>query len=1081
MRTLEGDLEAYFQACATRYGDMPQPLVDWHEVDRRQRRPRRRRLLLALSSIAAAAAIAVAFVLLFARDRSARVERLQGWLLAGSGRSLEALSQTDRLGAATRVVALSDTIALLEAPATGARFEIDGRADLEITPGGVALREGSIRGEQNAHVEVPALAVSADGDDFRISLDAEGCTVRAGERAVRIVVAGGAGAFDQTVAAGHCVKISPGCQPWLEKDSSNVCEELPTVSPFPIALRDAEVGSGTSTNPSVRRRHAAELLADSIHSTASTVRRRAVEAIGLIPVDSLGDEALLIAGQADEVPAVRVAAVDSAVRAHAHDAVAKLSLLLESPKTTLDVRIAAARALGRVESTPATEAALRALATRPTRQTPASDVADVASVYDALLNDLQSGADADKSVGLAMLARTSGTPDGLPEAVRAFESRFRIAAIRLALVAGGEDVTPALVEFLDDPDPRVAAEAVLVLGLRHEATPRASDDSVPPEIVGAMQRRPNDSAFQARAVYALGLFADSTTLPSVLAAASSDDPVKRRHAAFGIGNVLTDRADSLDASATAAGRDALKKLLVDPDDGVRNEAVSALRRVLHSSPGDAAIAFVPRLDDASEIVRHGAALALLSAPSEEAAEPLLRRFENTDETSSMVRAACAQAYGACGRSAASAALRRALPQADAIVARGILLGLRSAFDGTGEDDILALLDSPDAGICVATIECLRSVRAKLSSRDATLRRIALLVTSPSTTVRQAAIGFLSSWGPSTPMEIETWILPALRDLNPAVQLEAAIALSRAGRPEGPEYIVKRLSSPDPNAKPAESRADRIRVLSAIRDLASPLPTAIARAAEELETRGSLDDEATVAALLQLAIGFDRPASDALLEAAGRSRNPWIQIGGTCALARRTQDRSLISNALDRPGRPRDLVRALADLPQQDRDDLRDGTVTDAVIHAIEYAFTQWPADTILHVDSSKQQLRFDEVSRFVALRATVLASLAEIASDSRPEARTIGTRALGAFSSRVAQRLTIKRLEDPDIDVREAARLSLVESVGQDFGFSPLGNDAGARSIVDGIRAHLLDRAPEFGDRAEILIGRLVKKLTLAR
>jgi HEAT repeat protein len=1084
MRRLDSDLRSFFEGEASRAAATPPPLVDWHEVERRQRHVRStggRRLGIGVAALAAAAAVVLAVVLFLARNRDAHVELVRGWLFARVDDDLVFVENGGVVPYLSRVVSLGDTEAEVVVGRDRTELGILGRTEFEVSKDGTSLREGTLSVRSSGRVAAPAFGVVADGSDFVASIEADACRIVARSKDVQVDVAG----ERRTVIAGKIARVRGGNPPWFVSSSSNVSEEFPTTS-LPIALRDAEVGEGAVTHPSGRSSSVVELLADGLqHSTLAAVRRRCVEAIGALPVPELGPIALAVALDPSESPALRAVATEAAGRVRAPGVVEGLVSLIETPQTALEVRVAAARALGRIGPSAAAAEALRRAGSRAATPVAAADAVDLPAIYEGLLADLRSGGDADLSEALAALARQAGSPDDLAAAVRMFERRFRIAAVRLAIVAGGADVDSALIAFLDDPDPAVAAEAALALGLRHERFDAATTPPAARAVARVWSLRTGDAEFRQRATHALALMADPAAVPVLVAALDSSRSSERNSAAFGLGRILGSTGAAIEPALAASAVDALRRALRDEDAGVRRNAVSALTAALRGSPHDAAVAFVPLLDDESSETRRRAAVALRSVPSEEAAEALRHSVENDPDV--QVRAACASAYGACARAAGIPVLRGWLAGAtDPATVREIVAGLEHTGTGLSPEDFYPLLDSPDPGMRLAAVAALRLVHDGGSSRAETLRRVAALLADATASVRAAALGLVASLTPHNANEIESWLLPALKSADPAIALNSAIALARDGRAEGPEAIARWLAATATPGKPAMERAtERVRILGSLLRLGTRLPDEIARAAEELETRGSLDDEATVAALLQLALVFDLPASDALLDAAARSGNPMIRVGAACALARRTRDRATVADALDRTGTPPAVARALTELsPPSDPGERRAWLASEATVRAIEKAFEDWPADSVHHFepspgflrllpDSPTRQQRTDEIARLVALRHGLIESLASLAADERPAVRAIGAQALGSLSSGTALRIAVAKSADRDASVREAGRQSVIEIAGDDLGIRATSR---AEDVIAAAQS-LSNRSSEFGDRAEALIARLQQAL----
>ncbi len=1066
LRRLEAEIETHFRTAAP----LPAtPLDVWRAAaERRRSRVKVRRRAMAVSLAVAAAAVLV-FAVLLSRRPAMRLDRVEGWLLAGSDSSLEFSTSGSELSLGTRVVSLHDTVALIDLGR--ASLEITGSADLELTSGGAILEEGSVRVSGPASVEISAIGVGVTGDDFDVFARPNApAVVTTREREASLEGTGD----PVTIPAHHRARLLPGTVPWIEEIRR---EELTTAVPPIVNMRE----EGTGHTPSSGLLGGVKLLADGLSSTDPIVRRRSVEAIGRIPVTSLGLEVLAVATSSQERTETRVEAVESLARLASSGAPLAagqaLTLLISDSDAPRDVRFAAARAIKAFAPSSEADAALESLAASTKKAPPSPDRVpmDPNGYYHESRDELQSGAGLSMPIGLASKSDVRGAD--LARAVEAFEGRFRRMAIRLAVLGGRGDASLPLVEFLDDSDPTVAAEAALALGLRLETT-TPEGTNVAEALIRAMKKRAFDDAFQVHALFALSVLSDPTSLAVLTEAMGLEDPRVRRHALLGIDRLLR---TPLEASDRLRAVDTIRAAIRDGDDEVRGLAGLALASTAGEDRADVAAILVQLLADPSDLVRAKAASSLVLASRPEAAHALRERLVATDE-SSEVRAECARSYAKCAGQAASPILRQVLREAlgrnESELASSVLMALWESFDGTGEEDILAALGFADPVVRIAALTCLEGLVHRLSWPDKVIPLVGDLASADaSPDVRAQAVRALSVFSPS---DLVDRLLSALADPSSKVSIAAASAIA-GKRPEEAESCLARWIEDG-------APGDRARAADAVRKLFSSLPDRVAEALARSEARGALGDETTIAALLQVALAYRRPVSAELLRAALESSDPMLELGGACALARTTGDRSRLISALSVDPQPPAVVRALGSASIGAPSTIARGEASDEVLSAIEKMFLEQSAIEVGHALPAPGFLRalsvgdrdslIRHIDDLLSERRRLLWHLFELASSPKTHFRVAGTLGLGAFSSADGVFLAMARLNDAEPQVRDAARLAVDDRLAaEDSEFDPAARIKQSRSTVERIRSWTRKRPLEPGDRAAKLLLDLEKTL----
>ena len=279
---------------------------------------------------------------------------------------------------------------------------------------------------------------------------------------------------------------------------------------------------------------------------------------------------------------------------------------------------------------------------------------------EAALNDIKSE---DLEARLAAIASLAGATDDLrgpaQEALTAAlddpSPKVRAEAALALAELGPEPALDRLVELVDDPAGRVAQAAVIALG-------ESGDPSVEPRLLEAMEAEDSDVRFQA--VLALARVAGHDAIEPLGRAATDVDAEVRANAAAALADLTGDGGDELSP--------VLVQLLRDEAHAVRLEAALAL-----GAQGDkrALPVLIDALSDSESAPQAVRVLGLLGDP--EAAAPL-RALCRRWTARAPLRAAAAAALTAVGDATGPAELdkwllaRRREPRAMAIHAAGEL-------------------------------------------------------------------------------------------------------------------------------------------------------------------------------------------------------------------------------------------------------------------------------------------------------------------------------------------------------------------------------------------------------------------------
>lgn len=185
------------------------------------------------------------------------------------------------------------------------------------------------------------------------------------------------------------------------------------------------------------------------------------------------------------------------------------------------------------------------------------------------------------------------------------ELKFTVAG---AVTSMGEVATPELLELLNESDPGVVLESVVLLG-------RLRDKKAVKSLMGIIEQR--SPIFRSHAAEALGQIGDERAV-SVLSELLQDEDASVRVVA----------ASALGKMPKAANAKALVRALRDTDDDVRRLAAVALGEIGDKRAGDSLTVL---LDDAHADVREAAAVALGRIGDGRAIEPLLQMLDSDDE------------------------------------------------------------------------------------------------------------------------------------------------------------------------------------------------------------------------------------------------------------------------------------------------------------------------------------------------------------------------------------------------------------------------------------------------------------------
>ena len=367
-------------------------------------------------------------------------------------------------------------------------------------------------------------------------------------------------------------------------------------------------------------------------------------------------------------------------------------------------------------------------------------------------------------------------------------------------------VVPALLAALDDPAPGSRNNALRALSTQHDA-----------RVVPALLAHAHDANSNTRhtVLACLGEIGDPRAADLLLAALGDTDNFMRNNAAQDIFNVLPDAPERI--------ADRLADLLVNPDEGIHNNAVLMLGKM--GDPRAIAPAIVllksPRQD-----LRYQAVLALLQIADPRATAALIAAMPELDDGTrntliwqnqhnprqlEVARAMVKQPAAPLRNWAIQVAqqstdILRALDIFQPLlhddvplIRAGALQGLqRFAYTDQVKDralpEITALVMDADVSIRVAAVGLLGALR-----RPDTRAQLLTALHDPDKAVRAAAAGALGSLGyalPRNEAQIVTALLEAGKDTEPSVRSAAILALeSYPHDPRVPDILYAATDDP----------------------------------------------------------------------------------------------------------------------------------------------------------------------------------------------------------------------------------------------------------------------------------------------
>jgi HEAT repeat protein len=636
------------------------------------------------------------------------------------------------------------------------------------------------------------------------------------------------------------------------------------------------------------------------------------------------------------------------------------------------------------------------------------------------------------------LARTLGDADGEVRAA---------AAAALGHQASSEAVAP-LLGRLDDASPTVRIEVVAALA-------RLGDPRAVVPLVGKVE----DSAPDVRqaVVRALGDLADARSSSALVLALRDQSTDVRRNALAALGRMRA--ADAVDAIATFAR---------DRAPAIRTAALAALGRIATPDAVSALVAGLGGGDDAAgtlaptpvrdalvaagiERAARAVEAVLAGSPSPLAATSAAWILGQWHDRASEPAILGAMRRGVLPVAAALHALAAAGGDADVPVVLEFITDASPLVRAEALGATLALLDPgrPDGRAVEPLADALRSARptaverariARLLGRTGAPRAAPLLVDLARTkepSLRIAALEALGTLGLAGGADAEDTLLEAMATADPAVRLQAAVALSESGSARARDALLHRLT--------ADEGFDRAALLTALGGTLSRVPSdaSVEQLAAQLGFAAGAERDALIEAVGLASIG----SSVRALAQTARSGEPADRRAAAIMCAAHPADVGAIAVARELLGDTDAAVRAQAAWAMGTLGDASDLGALDRLARAPDF---DGAADAVAAMGRILARSTAGGAGRGPAVAADVLCPFAEH-GQVYVRANALAGLALAGARCGDGSHESNALAEDPSEDVRAAAARALAshprEGDDRALGRCARGDPSGAVSL----------------------------------